>query len=397
MTGIRIDMLLRHTRPLAAALVLVLVAAGCGGGKAGGPVAPPVPEVGVLTVQPAHASLETELPGRTSPYRIAEVRPQIGGIVQKRLFTEGAEVAAGAPLYQIDPATYRAAESGARAGLAAAEAQAANARLLADRAESLIASRMISLQDHDNALAARRRADAEVAVAKAALEAAQINLAYTTIRAPIAGRTGRSVVSEGALVKAVQDDALTTVQQLDPIYVDVTQSSAELLRLQRELGAGRLKAEGGQAKVTLTLEDGTAYAQEGRLQFAEATVDRGTGSVLLRAVFPNPRRELLPGMFVRARVAQGTIDDALLLPQGGVTRNARGEAVVLLVDDKGLVSDRVIHTGRVIGNQWLVTEGLRSGDRVIVEGLQKAKPGMTVRAAPAGTVTPDKAAAPGRK
>jgi membrane fusion protein (multidrug efflux system) len=322
------------------------------------------------------------------------VRPQVGGIVQKRLFTEGAEVAAGAPLYQIDPATYRAAENGARAALAAAEAQATNARLLADRAESLVATKLISQQDHDNALAARRRADAEVAVAKAALESAQINLAYTTIRSPIAGRTGRSVVTEGALVKAVQDDALTSVQQLDPIYVDVTQSSAELLRLQRDLAAGRLKAEGGQAKVTLTLEDGTPYSQEGRLQFAESLVDRGTGSVLLRAVFPNPRRELLPGMFVRAKVAQAMTDDALLLPQAGVTRNARGDAVVLLVDDAGLVSERVIHTSRVIDNQWYVMDGLKAGDRVIVEGLQKAKPGMTVRVAPAGAPKPEGPAMP---
>jgi membrane fusion protein (multidrug efflux system) len=376
-------------RTLAAALALAVAAAGCGGGKPAAPAVPPPPEVGVLTLTPAHASLATQLPGRTAAYRVAEVRPQVGGIVQKRLFTEGAEVAAGAPLYQIDPATYRAAGNGARAALAAADAQATNARLLAERAESLIATKMISQQDHDNALAARRRADAEVAVAKAALESAQINLAYTTIRSPIAGRTGRSVVTEGALVKAVQDDALTTVQQLDPIYVDVTQSSAELLRLQRDLAAGRLRAEGGQAKVTLTLEDGTPYSQEGRLQFAESLVDRGTGSVLLRAVFPNPHRELLPGMFVRAKVAQATTDDALLLPQAGVTRNARGDAVVLLVDDAGLVSERVIHTSRVIDNQWYVTDGLKAGDRVIVEGLQKAKPGMTVRVAPAGAAKPE--------
>jgi membrane fusion protein, multidrug efflux system len=192
----------------------------------------------------------------------------------------------------------------------------------------------------------------------------------------------------------VQDDALTTVQQLDPIYVDVTQSSAELLRLQRDLAAGRLKAEGGQPKVTLTLEDGTPYPQEGRLQFAESLVDPGTGSVLLRAVFPNPHRELLPGMFVRAKVAQATTDDALLLPQAGVTRNARGDAVVLLVDDAGLVSERVIHTSRVIDNQWYVTDGVAAGDRVIVEGLQKVKPGMTVRVAPAGAAKPDSATPP---
>jgi len=372
----------RYALPRFAGLILALLITGCSGARPSAPNAAPTPEVGVLTMAPRHVSLVAELPGRTAPYRIAEVRPQVGGIVQKRLFTEGAEVAAGAPLYQLDPASFRAADSGARAGLAAAEAQAINARLLADRAESLVAAKMISQQDHDTALAARRRADAEVAVAKAALEAAAINLAYTTIRSPIAGRTARSLVTEGALVKAEQDAVLTTVQQLDPIYVDVTQSSSELLRLRRELDAGRLKADRGQARVTLTLEDGTSYAEEGRLQFSEASVDRGTGTVLLRAVFPNPRRELLPGMFVRAQVAQATTEDALLLPQGGVTRNARGEAIVLVVDAQGLVSERVIHTGRVIDNQWLIIDGLKAGDRVIVEGLQKVKPGMTVRAVP---------------
>jgi membrane fusion protein, multidrug efflux system len=384
-------MMSRSTRNVTFALTLSVVAVACGGGKVAGPGAPAPPEVGVLTLKPVHASLQTELPGRTTAYRVADVRPQVGGIVQKRLFTEGAEVAAGAPLYQIEPATFRAAESGARAALASAEAQAANARLLAERAESLIAAKMISQQDHDNALAALRRADAEVGVAKASLESARINLAFTTIRSPIAGRTGRTVVTEGALVKADQDEALTTVQQLDPIYVDVTQSSAELLRLQRDLAAGRLKAEGGQAKVTLTLEDGSPYSPEGRLQFAESVVDRGTGSVLLRAVFPNPRRELLPGMFVRAKIVQAGTDDALLVPQTGVTRNARGDAVVLLVDQAGLVSERVVRVGRVIDNQWHVTDGLKAGDRVIVEGLQKVKSGMTVRVAPAGVAKPDSA------
>jgi membrane fusion protein (multidrug efflux system) len=369
--------------PAGLACALLMGMAGCGsGGKPAAPQAPPAPEVGVLVVAPRSVGVSVELPGRTSPYRVAEVRPQVGGILQKRLFAEGSEVAAGAPLYQIDPATYRAAASGARATLASVEAQAANAKVIADRAEKLFSQKLISQQDHDNALTTRRRTEADVGVAKAAVEAAEINLAYTTIRSPIAGTASRSRVTEGALLKALQDDAITTVQQLDPIYVDLTQSSAELLGLQRELAAGRLKAAGAQPKVTLILEDGSAYSLPGTLQFAETVVDRGTGSVLMRALFPNPKRELLPGMYVRAKVVQGTAEQALLVPQGGVTRNAKGEAVVLLVDESGSVTDKVIHTGRVVDNQWLVTDGLKGGEHVIVEGLQKAKPGMKVRAVP---------------
>ncbi|MEN9705680.1 MAG: hypothetical protein RLZZ393_1559 [Pseudomonadota bacterium] len=380
--------------PAVLASVLALTMTGCGGaggndkgtvaGKAGGPPggAPP-PEVGVRVVVPRAVGLAVELPGRTSAYRVAEVRPQVGGILQKRLFAEGSDVAAGAPLYQIDPGTFRATLSGARAQLASAEALAANARMIAERAEKLFAQKLVSQQDHDNAMTARRRTEADVGVAKAAVENAELNLAYTTIRAPIAGNISRSRVTEGALLKALQDEAITTVQQLDPIYVDITQSSADLLKLQRDVAAGRLKAAGAQPKVTLTLEDGSTYSQQGTLQFAETVVDRGTGSVLMRAVFPNPKHELLPGMYVRAKVVQGTAEEALLVPQGGVTRNAKGEAVVLLVDDSGVVTDKVIRTGRVVDNQWLVMDGLKGGEHVIVEGLQKAKPGMKVRPVPA--------------
>ncbi|MEY4763112.1 MAG: hypothetical protein RLZZ200_2968 [Pseudomonadota bacterium] len=375
-------------RPPFAALSLALIVlslSACGGSKAGASLAaPPQPEVGVLVVRPKPVGLSVELPGRTAAYRVAEVRPQVGGILQKRLFTEGSDVAAGAPLYQIDAATYRATLSAARAQLASAEAQAANARLISERAERLLSQKLISQQDHDNAQTARRRTEADVGVAKASVETAELNLAYTTVRSPIAGNISRSKVTEGALLKALQDDSITTVQQLDPIYVDLMQSSAELLKLQRDVAAGRLKAAGAQPKVTLALEDGSTYSQPGTLQFAETVVDRGTGSVLMRAVFPNPRRELLPGMYVRAKVVQGTAEQALLLPQGGVTRNAKGEAVVLLVDGSGKVSDKVIRTGRVVDNQWMVTEGLAGGEHVIVEGLQKAKPGMTVRALPVG-------------
>lgn len=376
-------MMNRKVPTLLCTALLGVVTAGCSGSKAGAPpAAPPPPEVGVLVIAPKAVGLAVELPGRTSPYRVAEVRPQVGGILQKRLFTEGSDVAAGTPLYQIDPATFRATLSGARAQLASAEAQAANARVISERAEKLFAQKLISQQDHDNAMTARRRTEADVGIAKAAVENAELNLAYTTVRAPIAGSISRSKVTEGALLKALQDEAITTVQQLDPIYVDLTQSSAELLKLQRDVAAGRLKATGAQPRVTLTLEDGSTYSQPGTLQFAETVVDRGTGSVLMRAMFPNPKRELLPGMYVRAKVVQGTAEQALLVPQGGVTRNAKGEAVVLIVDGSGTVADKVIRTGRVVDNQWLVMDGLKGGESVIVEGLQKAKPGMKVRAVP---------------
>jgi membrane fusion protein (multidrug efflux system) len=357
----------------------VLLAA-CGDNKPKGPPTPPVPEVGVITLATQPVQLYSELPGRVSATRTADIRPQVGGILQKRLFTEGAEVKAGQGLYQIDPDTYRAAVSRARAALASADAQAANTRVIAQRYEALFGQHLVSQQDRDNTAIAAQRAEADVQVARAALESAQIDLTHTLVTAPIAGRIGRSLVTEGALLKAAQDGALATVQQLDTVYVDVTQSSAELLRLQRELQAGRLQADAAlRARVTLTLEDGSPYAQAGELRFSEVTVDSGTGSILLRAVFPNPRRELLPGMFVRAQVGQAANSAALLLPQAGVSRNARGAATVLVVGDDDVATERVITTGRVVNNQWLVTDGLKVGERVIVEGLQKAKAGAKVR------------------
>ena len=369
-------------RPTHAALVLAALLCACDGGKPKA-AAPQAPEVGVITVTPQRVDLTTELPGRTSPYRVADVRPQVGGILQKRLFTEGAEVKAGQALYQIDAAPYRAAVSGARAQLASAEAQALTAGLLAKRYEALIGSQVISQQDYDNAVSALRRASADVDVAKAALESAHINLDYTRITAPISGRIGRSMVTEGALLKAVQDDALATIQQLDPIYVDLTQSSTDLLALQRDLAAGRLQSDRAvQAKVSLTLEDNTDYAETGTLEFSEVSVDKGTGTVLLRAVFPNPRRELLPGMFVRAHIGQAVSSQALLVPQAAVSRNARGEATVLVVGDGDKVEERVVNTNRVILNQWLVSGGLKAGERIIVEGVQKARAGSTVHAVP---------------
>lgn len=366
----------------------------CGRGNA--PAQPPgPPEVGVITLTSQPVELFAELPGRTAAYRIAEVRPQVEGIIRKRLFTEGAEVRAGQPLYEIDPAPYQATLLRAQAELARGEAQQNASRLLAERYESLLGNGVVSRQDYDNAVAARRSADAAVAAAKAAQEAARIDLAYTQVRAPIAGRIGRSQVTEGALVTKAQDSPLATIAQLDPIYVDVTQSSTELLRLRQDFAAGRLQRnEQQQARVRLTLEDGSRYPAEGALQFTEVTVDPGTGSVLLRAVFPNPQRTLLPGMFVRATLPLGGNATAMVVPQAAVARNARGDATVMLVDAEGKVSERVISVDRVVGSNWLVTDGLEIGETLIVEGLQKARPGAVVKAVPAASADAGAGATP---
>jgi membrane fusion protein, multidrug efflux system len=380
---------MKSTRFLSLACVVALLAACGAGAPQGGP--PPVPEVGVITLAAQPAALVAELPGRTSAYRIAEVRPQVDGIIRRRLFTEGAEVRAGQSLYEIDAGPYQAAMRRAEAALASAEAQLNAARLLAERYEPLQQRGVVSKQDYDNAVAGRQSGEAAVAAARASVEAARIDMGYTQLRAPISGRIGRSLISEGALAKKAQDDPLATIAQLDPIYVDVTQSSSDLLRLRRDLAAGRLQAAGaGKARVELVLEDGTAYAASGSLQFTEVTVDQGTGSVLLRAEFPNRERNLLPGMFVRARLELGSDPRALLVPQGAVARNARGEPTVLLVDAQGKVSEKVIRADRAVGNSWLVTEGLVAGDRVIVEGLQKARAGMTVKPTTAGAGSPGK-------
>jgi membrane fusion protein (multidrug efflux system) len=366
---------------------LALLLAACGG-NAPPPAAGAAPEVGVITLAPRTVELTTELPGRTSAFRIAEVRPQVEGIIKKRLFTEGSQVAAGQPLYEIDDATYRAAVLRAEAALASAEAQLNAARLLTERYGPLHERGVVSKQDYDNAVAASTSAEAAVAAAKAALEAARIDLSYTQVRSPISGRIGRSLVTEGALVTRNQEQPLATVAQLDPIYVDVTQSSAELLRLQRDFAEGRLQRDANQnARVLLTLEDGTPYPQAGALQFSEVTVDSTTGSVLLRAQFPNPDRVLLPGMFVRARLSSGSASEALLVPQAAVQRNGRGEPVVLVVDGENKVSERVIQLGPTVGSEWLVTGGLAAGERVIVEGLQKARAGVTVTPAPASNAS----------
>jgi membrane fusion protein (multidrug efflux system) len=365
-------------------LLLGLVSGGCDRQKAQSPS--PIAEVSTVTVKPQRVMLTTELPGRTSAYLIAEVRPQVGGIIQKRLFTEGADVNAGEVLYQIDPATYQAAYNSARAALARAEANLNPARLKAERYEELVKINAVSQQDFDDASAALKQAEADVEAGKAAVETARINLAYTKVTAPISGRIGRSSVTNGALVTASQSAALATIQQLSPIYVDVTQSSAELLRLRQNLASGVLKSNGSaQARARLLLEDGTAYPLPGTLKFSEVTVDQSTGSITLRAVFPNPNQALLPGMFVRAILEEGVNEQAILVPQRGVTRNPAGNAMVMVVGSEGKVEPRVIKVVRTIGDNWLVSEGLKAGDRVILEGLQKARPGTPVKAVPFGS------------
>ncbi|HEX6398233.1 MAG TPA: efflux RND transporter periplasmic adaptor subunit [Steroidobacteraceae bacterium] len=367
-------------RVLSTATATALLLAACGKDQSR---PPPPAEVSIVTLKPRSVAITDQLPGRTTAFRVAEVRPQVTGIVQKRLFAEGTEVKAGSQLFQIDAGSYRAALSSAEAALKRAEAQAVTAKLLAERYEPLIAANAVSKQENDEAIAARARADADVASARAALDAARINLVYTQVLSPITGQIGRTLVTEGALVTSGQQAPLATVQQLDPIYVDITQSSTEMLRLQRQLANGELvKDDKNQAEVTLTLEDGSVYRERGRLKVSEASVDPSTGSVVLRAVFPNPRRELLPGMFVRAQLAQGTRAAALLVPQRGVSHNPKGEATVLIVDKDDKVAERVVTADRSINGEWLITAGLNAGDRVIVDGLQKAKPGSPVKAVP---------------
>jgi membrane fusion protein (multidrug efflux system) len=374
--------------PLGLALAAALLLAACGGKETPpGPGADGAgtPAVTVMTVQTESVPVATELPGRTSPYQIAELRPQVTGIIKERLFKEGSEVKAGQVLYQIDPATYQAAFDSARANLARAEANLFAARLKAGRYAELVKIEAVSQQANDEADAALKQAQADVSAARAALDRTRIDLGFTRVTSPIAGRISRSAVTPGALVTANQAGALATVQKLDPIYVDLTQSSADMLRMRRDLESGRLqRAAGNAVPVQLVLEDGSVYGAEGKLAFSEVTVDEGTGSVTLRAVFPNPRGELLPGMYVRARLTQGTQDNAILLPHAAVSRDPRGNATVMLVNAENKAEPRVVKTGQSIGDKWVVSEGLAPGDRVIVEGLQKARPGSPVQAQAAG-------------
>lgn len=364
--------------------------AACGKPQQGGPGGPggqmPPAEVGVVTVQPQTVDLNTELAGRTNAYAVAEIRPQVGGIVQKRVFTEGGEIKAGELLYQIDPATYQASLDSAKAALARDEATLMSAKAKAERYQSLIADKAISQQDFDDAQAAYKQAEANVLSDKAAIQTAQINLGYTRVSSPISGRIGKSSVTQGALVTANQATALATVQQLDPIYVDLTQSMADLMRLKRELANGTLKRAGSnEAKVQLVLEDGTVYPIEGKLAFTDVTVDQTSESVSLRALFPNPKHELLPGMFVRARLETGARDQSILVPQQAVSHNTRGDAVVMIASADGKFEQRVIKAEQTVGDKWLVTGGLKSGDQVIVEGLQRLRPGTVIKPVPMGS------------
>ncbi|MCE5275121.1 MAG: efflux RND transporter periplasmic adaptor subunit [Deltaproteobacteria bacterium] len=355
---------------------------------------PPTPEVGTVTVREQEVVLTTELPGRTSPYLIAEVRPQVSGIIQKRLFEEGSMVRKGAVLYQIDPAPFQAAYDSAGASLARAQANIPAIRSRAERYRDLLVDKAVSRQDFDDVDSALRQAEAEVVYWKAAVQTAGINLGYTKVKAPISGRIGRSNITVGALVTANQPVAMATIQQLDPIYVDVPQSTAELLRLKRRIESGTLDRSGtSQRKVRLNLEDGKPYSWEGTLQFQDVTVDRTTGSVILRAVFPNPEGVLLPGMFVRGVAQEGVNKKAILIPQHAVSRDPKGNPLALLVGTDGKVVQRQLTIDRAVGNQWLVTAGLAPGEKVIVEGMQKVKPGAPAKAVPADeTGTPNPAA-----
>ncbi len=365
-------------------LVSALLLTGCGKTE---PAAPPPsgpPEVGIIVVKPEKVSLTTELSGRTVPRMIAEVRPQVSGIILKRLFTEGSDVKAGQALYQIDSAVFAAAYASAKAVQSRVEASLVSLRLTEGRYRDLVKIKAVSQQDYDNASALLKQAEAELASATAAVETARINLAYTKVTAPISGRIGRSSVTTGALVTAGQPTALATIQQLDSMYVDVTQSTADLLKLKQNLANGVVK-KSGSAQVKLLLEDGSAYPLTGTLKFSEVTVDQSTGSVTLRAVFPNPEQALLPGMFVRAVLVEGVNENAILVPQRGVTRNPKGDAVVMVVGAEEKVEPRPIKVVRTVGDSWLVSDGLKTGDRVILEGLQKARPGTPVKTVPFGS------------
>lgn len=377
-------------------LAATLWLAACGPAPHHGP--PPtekVPSVGYIVVQPTQVALRSQLPGRIAPMLVADVRPQVTGLIESRDFTEGGEVRAGALLYQIDPAPYRAALDSAEATLAKAESSLRLARLKAARYKELASIRAVSQQEFDDADASVQQADADVAAAHAACETNRINLRYTRITAPVSGRIGRSSVTPGALVTANQTVALATVQKLDPVYVDLTQSSTAILRLRRAIEQGGLHAASPQVKVGLVLEDGSAYPLEGTLQFSDVTVDQSTGAVTVRAVFPNPEAELLPGMYVRATVTEAVEDQALLAPQQAVTRDASGQAVAYVVGSGDKLELRRLTLGRAIGDQWLVVRGLVAGDRLVIDGAQKTTAGALVVAIPV-TAPPATAAAPPR-
>jgi len=367
---------------IALSIPLSVVSVGCG--RPHGPGGPPQggpPEVGVVTVQPERVVLTTVLPGRVSAYLVSDVRPQVSGLILKRLFVEGQDVQAGQVLYQIDPAPYQAAYDQAKAAVAMAEANLPALRSRAERFEGLLEIHAVGQQEYDDASAALKQAEAALAAAKAAAETARINLSYTPVKAPISGRIGKSGITVGALVTAYQPVSLATIQTLDPVYVDLTQSTTELFRLRRRLQDGVLDHPGeAQNEVELILEDDTPYPMKGAFRFRDVTVDPSTGSVTLRVVFPNPDRVLLPGMFVRARVMEGVKEEAILIPQQGVSRDPKGKPFALVVNASGEAEMRRLGLDRAIGDKWLVSAGLEPGDQVIVEGQQRVRPGVAVKA-----------------
>lgn len=375
--------------------MLALAAVACAPKKPAQQATKGPPTVGVVTLQAQRVELSNELPGRTSAFETADVRPQVNGVIQKRLFVEGSIVRKGQPLYQIDPAPYRAALDQAKAQLANAEALVATDTVKAERYGDLVKINAVSKQDYDDALAAYRQAAAGVQQQRAAVETAAINLGYTRVTAPISGRIGRSAVTVGGLATSGQTTALTTIQNFDPIYVDLTQSAPEVLRLRQSIASGRL-GTGGEASVVvhLKLDDGVAYPLDGRLEFTDVTVDQNTGSVTLRAKFPNPRGFLLPGLYVRAVIVEGVDTNAILAPQRGVARNEKGDPTALVVDANGRAQQRDLTTSRTVGDQWLVTSGLAAGDRLIVDGLQAVKPNMPVKAVAASVAEPKPPSAP---
>ncbi|RXJ09938.1 efflux RND transporter periplasmic adaptor subunit [Lelliottia nimipressuralis] len=374
----------KHFRllPLSGFIVCSALLAGCDGSDNAQQGAQ-VPQVTVFVVKSAPLSVTTELPGRTDAFRVAEVRPQVSGIILRRNFVEGSDVKAGDSLYQIDPASYQAAYDSAKGELVKAEAAANIAHLTVKRYVPLVGTQYVSRQEYDQAVANARQADASVTAAQAGVETARINLAYTKVSSPINGRIGKSSVTEGALVTNGQASALATVQQLDPIYVDVNQSSNDFMQLKQS----SLQKGDGTSSVQLLMENGQPYAEKGTLQFSDVTVDESTGSITLRAVFPNPKHMLLPGMFVRARIDEGVQPNAILVPQQGVTRTPRGDATVLVVNAKEQVETRSVVAPQAIGDRWLITNGLKEGDRVIISGLQKVHPGATVVATPDSAAT----------
>ena len=398
-------------RTFASLLVLTLLLAGCGkddAPAAGAPAGPPPPpQVGVVTATPGDVGLVTELPGRMEASRVAQVRARAAGILQKRLFKEGSDVKAGQPLFAIDAAPYAAAAASAKAGQQRAEANLAQATALAERYKPLVEANAVSKQEYANAVAAQKQAAADVAVGRANVQTAGITLGYATVTAPIAGRIGRSLVTEGALVGQGDATQLAVVQQIDPIYVNFTQSASDVMKLRAALASGQFKRASGPeaASVRIVLEDGTEYAQAGRLLFSDLTVDATTGQITLRAEVPNPGGQLLPGLYVRVRLEQAQVANAITLPQQAVTRTAQGDTVMVVSAD-GKVAPRQVKIGSAKGTQWVVLEGLKAGEQVMVDGFQKLQPGATVKpvpwqaagpataaSAPAASVAPAAAAA----